>query len=125
MFLFIYRREGSVSIALALVTGVFEVFHKRQTQGVNKAAQAGHGNVQRMTEDQYQPARQPADERACRIVGHERQLVEHAAQHTTRQAQGVETDVGKRIARQARGHVIRVPQACADVGEDVAVQVVQ
>ena len=93
LHLLIYRSEGSVSLALTFVTGVLEVFHERQTQGMDKAAQAGHGDVQRMAEDQYQSARQPADKRSGRIVGHEGQLIEHTAQHTARQAQSIETDV--------------------------------
>ena len=47
------------------------------------------------------------------------QAVEHAGQDTSRETEGEKTYVGEHVAQQAGYHIIGIPQAKADVEEDV------
>ena len=90
-----------------------------------ESTQARHGNVQRMSEYQYQSAEQPTQGGTCRIIYHEGKLIEHTAKHTACQTKSIETDVRKYIAHQSGSHVIGIPYSGTDVDKYIPMNIVQ
>ena len=75
-----------------------------------ECAQAGHGEVQHVAENQYHDAEHPVHAGYRDIQYHGTHDVERIAEHTSGKTERIQTDVAEDVAHKAGNHVIGIPE---------------
>ena len=114
-----YFSEWIVLFAASAEAGIFVKFNECKTKGANECAQSRHEQVDAMPDGQDDDHDQDAKhgDAAAHFNG---QAVEYKAHDGTGDAQGKKPDVGKQVPKDARNHVVAVPESDAYIHKHVA-----
>ena len=77
---------------------------------MNESSETAKRKVERVSDEQNEQVGEPLPGRVA-ALNHIGNQIESLSEHTSRQSEGVETDIAQHIAHKPRGHIIGVPKA--------------